>query len=175
MMLIFAAAMGLLAAPEDRPGMPMAEGFMMGYARHIANGTMEQRVPRGETVEDWNRMITLIRLDVPDSPAVFLESIEQTQASPNLSKCPNAVVSPRVPAMVGIYPALDGRVDCPLNPDTGKPETFFYRLFSAGGALYMAQVAFRHVPDASETAWANAKLAGFRLCSAGATDAVCAL
>ncbi len=169
-MLIFAAAMALLA-PADHPGMPMADGFVVGYRQTAQMGAIEERVPRGETVQDWSRMVTLLTMNVDMTPEAYLDAFARQIAT----ACPGATVGPRTASITGAYKSLDGRTDCALNPGTGKPETFFYRIFAAGGRLYMAQVAFRRVANASDAAWARSQLSGLRLCAVSATDAVCTL
>jgi hypothetical protein len=68
---------------------------------------------------------------------------------------------------------IAGRLDCPRNPGTGKPETFVYRLYQGNGRLHFLQIAFRHVPTPAEIAWANAQLAAATFCEAGSAVPTC--
>jgi hypothetical protein len=55
------------------------------------------------------------------------------------------------------------RVDCPLNPATGLPETFFAKAVPGAADMHVAQVAFRRVPSAQDATWAERYLAGVTL------------
>jgi hypothetical protein len=55
------------------------------------------------------------------------------------------------------------RVDCPINPSTGKPETFFAKAMPSASDMHVAQVAFRRVPSSADTSWAENYLASVKL------------
>lgn len=46
-------------------------------------------------------------------------------------------------------------------------------MVATDGALLMAQVTFRHVPDATETGWATVQLDAVVLCRSGSPDLLC--
>jgi len=173
-MFIFALATPLLTQPAsprpDHFAMAMPAGFVVGNKQSAQNGAIEERVPKGETVDAWSRMITIITLNAPINARSYAANFVATVAN----ACPGTHAGSPVAVTVGGHEALDDRMDCPRNPQTGKPETFFFRVLSAGGRLQMVQVAFRHVPSPAEEEWAKAQIAGAVLCGADSTDALCA-
>jgi hypothetical protein len=148
---------------------PVPDGFTIAWRQSAANGRIEERVPRGESVAAWTRMVTLLRLQAPVPAASFAETFAARMAA----GCPGATVVPAGSVRLAGLAAAGGRVDCPRNPESGQAEVLFYRVADAPGALVMAQVAFRHVPDAAEVAWATAQLDAASLCRAGSGDPEC--
>lgn len=170
MMRTFATAMALaFVAPNDRLVMPMPEGFVVGHRETAQSGSIEERIPRGETVEKWSRMITLLKINTGADAATYAANFEGTVRG----ACPG-LKAMRIAATLAGHQAMDGRMDCPRNPSTGQPETFFFRALSSGGAIHMVQVAFRHAPSAAEAGWARAQIQGTVFCAAGSREAACA-
>lgn len=168
MMLIFAAAMALLA-PDAWLAMPMPEGFVTAHQQTAQSGAIEERIARGETVDKWTRMITLMRINADVPVATYLSNFMGTVTR----ACPGAKAGPQMTVRLGSHSFTEGRLDCPRNPSTGKPETFFYRATNADGAIQMVQVAFRRVPSAIDETWARAQLAGAVLCTTASADPLC--
>jgi hypothetical protein len=56
--------------------------------------------------------------------------------------------------------AAELRLDCPLNSETGLPETFIAKAIVHGHDMHVFQVAWRHVPNAQEVAWGERYLQG---------------
>jgi hypothetical protein len=88
--------------------------------------------------------------------------------------CPGGATTPIVAMTISGRPAARMRSDCPLNPQTGQPETFFIIAFAGSSDLFAEQVAFRRVPTAGDIAFAMKDLQAVRLCRAGSTEKVCA-
>lgn len=169
MMRTFATAMVLaFGVADERLVMPMPDGFIVAHQQTAQTGTIEERVPQGETVRKWSRMITILKLNSAQSPSSYASSFQATVAG----ACPGTKAR-YAPTKFAGRDAVDGRMDCPLNPDTGQPETFFYRALTSGTAIHMVQVAFRHVPDAKETGWARAQIQSATFCTAGSRAAAC--
>ena len=161
--------MALMLPGAEYLAMPIQPGFVVGHKETAQNGSIEERVPQGETVDDWTRIVTLIRLNSPIAPSDYIANFT-TGLRRN---CPGASAEPPTPAKIGIHAALASRLDCPLNPQTGKPEVLFYRVFSAGGALFMTQVSFRYAPSGRDIAWAYEQIGGARLCGGVRPDPGC--
>jgi hypothetical protein len=169
MMWMLAAAMALIGQTGEWLAMPMPDGFTAAHEQDAPQGRIEERIARGETVERWTRMITIITVkrDMPaDNYAAAFEEVV-------VMACPGARTAKRQATAIGARAAIDGRIDCPLNPKTGLPETFLYRLANAGGQVHMVQVAFRRVPSAADIAWAEQRIAGVVLCAQGSSNALC--
>jgi hypothetical protein len=138
--------------------MPAAPGFVIGHEAERDGNAIVERVPSGETVQKWTRMITMQRFagvarrtDSDGFLQLMLDGLERA--------CPGATVAYRRP--VGSNAQM--RVDCPLNPATGLPETFFAKAMPGAADMHVAQVAFRRVPSAEDASWAEHYLAGVAL------------
>ncbi len=83
----------------------------------------------------------------------------QTMINGLSGACPGARVTYRRPGAK----LAQMRVDCPRNPATGLPETFFARAMTGSSDMRHAQIAFRRVPTASDVAWAEKYLGEVRL------------
>jgi hypothetical protein len=169
MMWIFAAAMALIVQQGEWLAMPMPEGFFTAHKQQAQVGTIEERIAKGETVEDWTRMVTLIALESPLSIQRYAATFDDRLRS----GCPGAVSTAMAYTDLAGHMALASRLDCPLNPQTGKPETLFYSVISVNGRLHMLQVAFRHVPSDDEVEWARKLFDGAVVCDSASANALC--
>ncbi len=167
-MLIFAAAMALLAPAEEWLVWPHAEGFVVGHKETAVEGSIEEQVPAGETVENWSRMITSMRF--PGAPAT--EQFTDDLAAGWKKACPGSRSVSQI-VLADFRVTVEARMDCPRNPQTGKPETMFMRSIPGDDALYVLQIAFRHAPDAAEVRWAEAQLAAAVMCTAKSPRPAC--
>jgi hypothetical protein len=164
-MLIWLVVAMLPGAQEsERLVWPVARGFVVAHHQEMAQASIEEQVPKGETVENWTRMITRIRRG-PSDPMQFAIGMASSwrQACAG-AKAGDPVAGPR---------GVDIRIDCPRNPQTGKPETMFQRTVAGEGRLYVLQVAFRSKPSAGQAAWAQAQLDRATLCRAKSKEAAC--
>jgi len=132
-----------------------------------------ERVPPGETVEQWSRMVTVQRFaDVIARGGTLFEWRDHFLDGLRTG-CPGFRVGDTIFSSLAGHPALQLRIDCPLNPATGRPETFLLLAIAGHSDLHIAQIAFRHVPSEAETAWARAQLASVTLCTPVASAGVC--
>jgi hypothetical protein len=138
-----------------RPSVP---GFIVGYEVARDGDSIVEQVPAGETVERWTRMITTQqfagvarRADADDFLQLMLDGLQRA--------CPGATVAYRRQAAR----AAQMRVDCPLNPATGLPETFFAKAMPGAADMHVAQVAFRRAPSVADVEWAERYLAAVSL------------
>lgn len=154
-MLAFIIA-GLLASSSDeqviRPPLP---GFVVGNQQSAGGASIIEQVPSGESVERWTRMVTTQRFeglaDRIDAPG-FLGKLAALTAE----RCAGAKAS----GVQGTGASAEVRIDCPLNPQTGQPETFIARAIVHGRDLHIFQVAWRRVPTAADVAWGEHYLQG---------------
>lgn len=162
------------AAPDtDRLVQAPTPDLVVGFTQDTGTQSIEERVPKGETVEDWSRMVTTqwAKGAVANGvgPAVFAERM----ASGWTQSCAGGTVSPVRTISIGGRSGVEARFDCPLNTQTGKPETMFLRVIAGAADLHMVQVAFRHVPAATDVAWAQKHLASVAVCGAGDRAGLC--
>jgi hypothetical protein len=144
-------------------------GFVIGFRESDGSSMIVERVPTGETVERWTRMVTIQRL----ARRVRLEIWTIGFTHDAGESCPGMRYSGPVYSEFNGRPAVAFRGDCPLNPTTGQPETLLLRAIATPSALHVAQVAFRHVPSEAETAWALSHLATIVLCSRDVATPTC--
>jgi hypothetical protein len=148
-MLALAAAIAMEVLM--RPSLP---GFVVGYDIARDGNSIVEQVPAGESVDKWTRMITTQRFagsarrtDGNGFLQVMLDGLQRG--------CPGAKVAYRHAS----GKTAQMRVDCPMNPATGLPETFFAKAMPGATDMHIAQVAFRRVPTAADVVWADRYLA----------------
>lgn len=129
---------------------PPVQGFVAGYEVAKNGNYILEQVPSGENVEKWTRMVTTQRFSGV-AQTTNANGFLQLMIDGLAEGCPRATV---------VYRRASGssaqmRVDCPLNPKTGLPETFFAKAMAGSADMHVAQVAFRSVPKASDVAWAE--------------------
>jgi len=143
----------LLAAETlTRPPVP---GFITGYQVAKNGSSIQEQVPAGENVEQWTRMVTTQRF-AGVATRTNADGFLQLMVDQLSGACPGARVPYRHPSGHG----AQMRVDCPLNPKTGLPETFFVKALPGASDMHVAQVAFRRVPTTKDVSWAESYLAG---------------
>jgi len=168
-----AAAAAYAAPPREWIGQTALPELVVGF-KNVSDGSLiVERIPPGETVEQWTRMVTTQRFAGTIARGGSLEEWHDYMASALANSCRNSRSSEPNRLTVAGRPAIEFRGDCPLNPGTGQPETYFIRAIEGTADLHVAQVAFRRVPTAADAEWARAHLATVTLCRSGATEAVC--
>ena len=161
------------AAAADEWSAPLAvPGFVIGFDDATEEQAIVERVPAGESVERWTRMLTSQRFvgrAGDPGPRQLLANIQGLMKN----GCPGGSTSAITTMTVSGRPGARMRSDCPRNPQTGLPETFFIVAFAGTEDLFAEQVAFRRVPSAADVAFAIRALRGARLCTAAIKDAAC--
>jgi hypothetical protein len=147
------------AAPPagERLALPALPGLGIVHQQSAKGNSIEEQVPRGETIQQWTRMVTSLRFGGLASQATPVAALDRLATSV-AGSCPGAVATPTRPLTVSGRPAAEMRADCPLNPQTGLPETFFAKAIAGASDLHMVQVAFRRVPSEADKAWAESIL-----------------
>jgi hypothetical protein len=143
---------------------PRLDGWTIGYYRSNEQQSIREEVPRGQTVENWQRMVTTQRftgLAARTSPAAYARDILGNVPA----SCPGARISPIKNAPVSGRPAVRFRVDCPSNPEAqGKPETFILMAVAGTADMHVKQVAFRGGLGLADLPWAERFLSGVAFC-----------
>jgi hypothetical protein len=128
-----------LQAENLLTGLP--KGFVVGFQNRRGAVDMVEFVPKGERVDDWTAMVTvhvLHDLDNADG-AAFAGSIRTGWEG----ACKDSKVEQLEDGKVNGFPFVLWRFVCPLNPQTGKPESMWFKAISGADALYSVQYAFR--------------------------------
>ena len=161
-----------VAQPAEWSGRTPASGFIVGFEKANAEQSILERVPAGETVERWTRMLTSQRFvgrARDPGPRQLLVNMQGLMRG----ACPGGSTSEIVPMTVSGRPAARMRADCPLNPQTGLPESYFIVAFAGTNDLFAEQVAFRRVPTAADLSFASKDLQQVRWCMAGSKEPAC--
>jgi hypothetical protein len=118
---------------------PLPQGFKVGSSEATPTGSMSEYVPQTETVQDWSTMITVMVMHIKASPDQFangmLQSIKGGCAGIQSQKVTEGTENG--------YAFSLWLAQCPLNPATGKPESFFMKIVAGRDALYNIQYAYR--------------------------------
>jgi hypothetical protein len=121
---------------------PIPQGFQLGDQGHSGPGSdIAEYIPKGETVNEWSRMVTVqifhnLKAFDPDR---FAETIRDRGPA----SCPGEQGVQVKHGQERGYTFTLWLFTCPLNPQTGKPETFYDKLISGADALYSVQYSFR--------------------------------
>ena len=162
------------APPAEWVGQGALPDLVIGFQRAEDGSMIVERVPRGETVQRWTRMVTNQRFaGMVSEPAGTLNEWHWHFVDGLRRGCPGSRASEPARLEIEGRPAIEFRIDCPRNPATGLPETAMIRAIAGRADLHVAQVAFRHVPSAAETRWAQGHLASVTLCTRGVPSPVC--
>lgn len=160
------------AAPAEWSGRPAAPGFVVGFEKANAEQSIVERVPAGESVEQWTRMLTSQRFvgrARDPGPRQLLVNMQGLMKN----ACPGGSTGEIVVMTVSGRPAARMRSDCPLNPQTGLPESYFIVAFAGTTDLFAEQVAFRRAPTAADLSFASKELQQVRWCTGASEEAAC--
>ncbi len=140
----------------------MPSGFKVGY-QDARNGVrIQELIPAGETVQNWSEMVTVQvfqnRTDL--DPRKMLERIRQQW----LQACRGSAPATVVDGQTNGYTVATMLLRCPMNGETGKPETTSFRAIKGRDSFYMVQRAVRFVPDQSQLERMNSYLATVSVC-----------
>ena len=169
----FTLATPAMAAPAEWSMRVPVPGFVVGFDRANSEQSIVERVPKGETVEKWTRMLTsqsFTGRGQDPGPRGMLFNMQGLMKE----ACPDGGTTSIVTMTVSGHPAARMRADCPLNSQTGLPETYFIVAFAGTRDLFAEQVAFRHVPTPADVAFATQVLQQVSLCRAGSKSKACA-
>lgn len=120
---------------------PIPGGFKIGFQTRNDRENMAEYVPTQESVKDWSRMVTVqiffgLKNTDPDAFAGAL-------AKNWLSACAAGAAQKVTAGAENGYSFSLWMYNCPLNPQTGKPENMWLKATSGADSLYSVQYAFR--------------------------------
>ena len=162
-----------LAAPSEWSMRVPAPGFVVGFDRANSEQSIVERIPTGETVERWTRMLTSQRFmgrGRDPGPRGMLLNMQGLMKE----ACPDGGTTAIVAMTVSGRPAARMRADCPLDSQTGLPDTYFIVAFAGASDLFAEQVAFRRVPTSADVQFATSTLQQVSLCKTGSKAKGCA-
>ena len=155
-----------LAAPAQRGGEIVSFGtppadFETGYQASQGGQTIVELVPKGQTVQNWERMVTL-QTFAGDTRSVI--DFRRAVSDGWRSACPGGNTINLSEGQENGYPFALLQMSCEHNPQSGRPEYTWIKAMRGERALYVAQYAFRHLPSREELTDAARRLRGMSLC-----------
>ena len=155
-----------LAAPAQRGGEIVSFGtppadFETGYQASQGGQTIVELVPKGQTVQNWERMVTL-QTFAGNTRSVI--DFRRAVSDGWRSACPGGNTINLSEGQENGYPFALLQMSCEHNPQSGRPEYTWIKAMRGERALYVAQYAFRHLPSREELTDAARRLRGMSLC-----------
>lgn len=136
-------------------------GFEIGYRASQGGQTIVELVPRGQTVQNWERMVTLQTFaGNTRSVSDFRRAVSDGWRR----ACPGGNTINLSEGQENGYPFAFWQMSCEHNPQSGRPEYTWIKVMRGERALYVAQYAFRHLPSRAELTDAARRLRGMSLC-----------
>ena len=156
-----------LAAPAQRGGEIVSFGtppadFETGYQASQGGQTIVELVPKGQTVQNWERMVTL-QTFAGDTRSVIV--FRRAVSDGWRSACPGGNTINLSEGQENGYPFALWQMSCEHNPQSGRPEYTWIKAMRGERALYVAQYAFRHLPSRAEITDAARRLRGMSVCN----------
>ena len=119
--------------------------FTLGWVAERAPAQMRRIVAEGHEIAshgwDHDRVFTL-------TPEQFRARMVQMWTG----SCANAVAGPATRAVENGYPIAFWMMSCPLNKETGKPETTWFKAIAGRDSFYVVQKAFKFEPSQDQVA-----------------------
>jgi hypothetical protein len=170
--MILALLMGLA---DTRPvtehiAPPVQPDFVLGFVGQ-GPAPIREYVPRGQTVERWTRMVTVLPLGW--KPGMGPRRYAELWAQSMQRACPGAVVGEVRDTPLAGHESVTLRLSCPRNPQTGQGEMVVGRYVTGGEQLHNVQAAIRGAATTQAIAWAEALVAGATLCATGDSQELC--
>jgi hypothetical protein len=151
--VVCAALLGLCSPPILRPAaaqlvnenllVALPPGYKTDFQVQRNNMDMSEMVPTSETVHDWTEMVTVqVFHGLKAEPEKFRQTMQQRWTA----ACPGASGAEVTSGIENDYPVLIWLLDCPKNPDTGKPEMTWFKAIAGNDSFYLVQKAFKFEP-----------------------------
>jgi hypothetical protein len=170
----FVLPLMLCAASAQRGGetllVAIPPGYKVGYRVERGNMVMSEMVPGGETVNNWTEMVTVqIFHGLKTPPEKFRDTLQQHW----IAACPGGSGAKVVNGTENGYPVLVWLLDCPKNPETGKPEITWFKAIAGNDGFYLVQKAFKLKPDKDQVDHWMAYLKSVAVCDTRVVTRAC--
>jgi len=123
----------------------MPQGYKVGYQQKKTNAQITEMVPSGETVEGWTEMVTVQVFT--GMKGVTPDQFRTRMVTSWSNACANAVAGPPTRAVENGYRIAFWMMSCPLNKQSGKPETTWFKAIQGQDSFYVVQKAFKFDPS----------------------------
>ena len=142
--LAWAPAVG--AQETEQLHYPSLPDFQLGHSQQQGGSNIREWVPRGQTVHNWQRMVTVQSF----TPGRAVADFQRIMDALWRNSCPGGQTTPVSEGEENGYRYALWLSDCPKNPATGKPEIIWMKAIAGKNTLYLAQYAFRYHPSEQE-------------------------
>jgi hypothetical protein len=146
---------------------PLPDGFELAYSE---GATFMEYVPKGETVQDWSRILTV---SIAEGRIFDPDDYNETLAAGWKKACPGGEGTKVTSGSENHYPFSVWLYICPLNPQTQKPETMTMKSIRGDDSFYIVQYAHRKEADASVVAPEATYLKTVIVCDTRKADRAC--
>lgn len=145
-------------------------GYKIDYRTEQDNMVMNEMVPEDQTVQDWTEMLTVqIFHGLKTTPETMRDTLQRGWNA----DCPGATGNTVASGAEHGYPTLVWLLDCPRNPDTGKPEMTWFKAIAGNDSFYMVQKAFKFAPSKQQIAQWMGYLKAVAVCDTRLADRRC--
>ena len=177
-LLIWSSVLGLLPAGPAAAAFvnenlitTMPSGYEVGFQDRSNKAQIAEWVPKGETVENWTELVTIqVFHGLEAAPDGFMRDLEKRW----INGCPGAEKAHVIAdAPENGYPTLVWLLHCPQNPETGKPETTWFKAVRGNDSFYLVQKAFRFAPSKEQIGQWRGFLKAVHVCDARLPDRPC--
>jgi len=172
---VILAALGASAARADLENenliVTTPPGYKVAFRDKKPNMLMTEFVPAKETVENWTEMVTVqVFFGLKTTPEQFMGDMEKRWRA----ACPDAEEAHTVAsAPENGYPTRVWLLDCPKNPETGKPEITWFKAVQGNDSFYLVQKAFKFEPSKEEITHWMGYLRNVSVCDSRIADRAC--
>jgi hypothetical protein len=149
----------------------MPQGYKVGFQQKSGAKQITEMVPSGETVEGWTEMVTV---------QVFsgLKGVTPDQFRDRMVKlwsasCADAIAGPPTHAVENGYPIAFWMMTCPLNTQSGKPETTWFKAIQGHDSFYVVQKAFKFDPSQDQIVQWTLYLKKIAVCDTRVKERAC--
>lgn len=157
--------------PEEAMASPDLPGFVVVHEQSSLNQSIREEVPKGQTAQQWSKMVTTQWFRKLAERLTPLEYAEKMLVSLPKS-CPGATASPVQSLKVSGFKAVRFKVVCP-GTASGLAESFFLLAVAGEKDMYVKQVAFRGEATSADFLWARKFLSGVVMCKPGSDHMAC--
>lgn len=145
--------------------------YKVGYQQREGDMLMVEMVPKNEAVQNWSEMLTtqVFFGNLEVSPQGFYDLL----AGMLKNVCPDAKGRLVRTGEENGYPFALGKLTCPSNPTTGKPEYILMKTIKGNDSFYAVQKAWRREPKKEEIAQWTHYLEEVVVCDTRIPDRAC--
>ena len=147
------------------------DGYKIDFSDKNNKYLINEMVPLAQNVHDWTEMVTVqIYLGLT---GVAPEQIKADRERVWFGACPKALSQPIASGVENGYAFAVWMLFCPLNGNTGKPETTWFKAIRGNDSIYVVQKAFKFEPSKEQVVEWTRYLKKVSVCDSRLPDRPC--